>query len=422
MKGQLAMNRDTMNEFKSILHDKWNKIQNYNTINKRIKKVFGRKPSAIWIKEFSNFLDHLPEEERRRKPLYTAVFAMVLLKRNLDEIDIVRLHLKKHRLISFLYGGLTILVKGNDSKFRFNISWSDGSFENKYEFLRRFVGEFYYWDYIEFFLVAEIIYKEESEKFQEILMSDQSKLLLLNLCSFDLPIHIPTHWIIPLMKDKQDSLRQNIGYYLLTKKLRSIIQQLIIWKPLQSGEKKTKKVELLGQIKKEILIVEDSMKQLDEQTQASLLFNYMLSETHWPRDFAKWLLNPKLRKWFMQEIQNKKVRTLKNVMVCLQIIQTRVTTSEQLHRKENLYLTLVDVITNFIRERQGVYQWTEDEEWTFEQICHRLPAISKAKLKRQLSLIKKGLWTSRIDELVRFDMYLKDKVTQTIIEGMLAQL
>nr|WP_065067982.1 hypothetical protein [Brevibacillus sp. WF146] len=418
------MERKILNELSSIMMDSWNQIKGYNEVKDRLKRTLGRKSISNWTKEFAAFLDTLPEEEKKNKPIYTAIFVMALLKRNLDEGEQVRKYIKKYNLVSLLYGGLSILTKGTSQKFALNITWSYNSFQNKYEFLRRFAGDFYYWEFIEFFMAAKIIYNEDKEKFRALLMEDQSKLLLLNLCSHHLTVEVSDSWLLDLMRNHQYEIHQNIGFYLLTEKLKRYIEELARLEQYKIGKKESSiQNELFKKIEVELNRINDLLLQLDEKTQTCLLFNYILSELRWPHFFSHWLLKPELQESFVKEIRySKKVRTLKEVMKCLQIIQVRSIFPRKQCRKDELYNALVDVMTDFIRERKGIYQWTEQDEKTFEQICENLPKSSKAKLRRRLIRESKVLWTCKIDELVRFDIYLKDKATQTIIDGMLAKL
>jgi hypothetical protein len=418
------MEQKILNELSTIMKDSWNQIKGYNEVKDHLKRTLGRKSMSNWTKEFTAFLDTLPKEEKKNKPIYTAVFVMSLLKRNLDEGEQVRKYIKKNNLVSLLYGGLSILTKGTSQKFALNIKWSYNSFQNKYEFLRRFAGDFYYWDFIEFFMAAEIIYKEDRDKFRALIMEDQSQLLLLNLCSHHLSVEVPDSWLLDLMRNHQSEIHQNIGLYLVTKKLKRYIEELSrLEKYKTDSDESSIKNELCKKIEMELCRITDLLNHLDEKTQTCLIFNYILSELQWPQIFSLWLLKPELQETFIEEIRNSnKLRTLKEVMKCLQIIQVRSKFPRKQCRKDELYTALVEVMTDFIRERKGIYQWTEQDEKMFEQICENLPKSSKAKLRRSLIRESKVLWTCKIDELVRFDIYLKDKATQTIIDGMLAKL
>ncbi|WP_025682866.1 hypothetical protein [Paenibacillus maysiensis] len=410
-------------ELADIIFGHWNRIQEYREVKVHLKRVLGKKSISNLFKEFKTFMDSLPNEHIKKKPIYTAIFVLALFGQNLDESEQIRKYLKRYELISLLYGGLAMLIKGTKPNFAISISWGDGSFRNKYQFLRRFEGEFGFWDYIEFFMAAKIIYEEDKDKFRRLIKEDHSQLLLLNLNAYKHEIEIPVDWTIDLMKT-QDQLLQNIAFYLLTKKLRRDIERLSDANRYQDteGEKGTQN-ELYTEIESELRKVEYTLSQIEDQTRVSLLLNYILAEKKWPKCFSTWLLEPKVWLILSKEIRDsKKINTLEAVLCCLEVIKTKAKASHKQYRKEILYNATVEVMTDFIREEKGIYEWAEQEKKIFKEICEILPKSCKTKLKQRLCKKNKQLWTCKIDELVRFDIYLKDQRKQSIIAGMLTQL
>lgn len=410
-------------ELADIIFGHWNRIQEYREVKVHLKRVLGKKSISNLFKEFNTFMDSLPNEHIKKKPIYTATFVLALFGLNLEESEQIRKYLKRYGLISLLYGGLAILIKGTKPNFAIHISWRDGSFRNKYQFLRRFEGEFGFWDYIEFFMAAKIIYEEDKDKFRRLIKEDHSQLLLLNLTAYKHEIEIPVDWAIDLMKT-QDQLRQNIAFYLLTKKLRRYIERLSDADRYQDtkGEKVARN-ELHTEIEAELKKIEYALSQVQDRTQVSLLLNYILAEKKWPRRFSTWLLDPRVWLILSREIrESKKIIMLEEVLCCLKIVQVRAKPSHKPYRKDMLYNATVEVMTDFIREERGIYDWAEQEEKVFKEICEILPKSCKTKLKQRLYKKSKQLWTCKIDELVRFDIYLKDQRKQSIIAGMLAQL
>jgi len=71
-------------------------------------------------------------------------------------------------LIAPLFGGMAILLNGKSNQLAIKIEWNDKFFENKYEFTKRFQGEFFYWDYIEVFMAAKIIQRYNERLFEDI--------------------------------------------------------------------------------------------------------------------------------------------------------------------------------------------------------------------------------------------------------------
>ena len=87
--------------------------------------------------------------------------------------------------------------------------------------------------------------------------------------------------------------------------------------------------------------------------------------------------------------------------------------------KVKLYDVVTDVLLSFVEEDKGIYGWNEKQKNYVTEICKMLPNKSIYKLKKYLQNKRKTLMTAKIDELVRFKIYLKDKQKQDIIDGIL---
>ena len=88
-------------------------------------------------------------------------------------------------------------------------------------------------------------------------------------------------------------------------------------------------------------------------------------------------------------------------------------------RKDKYYDAIVKVLKKFIRERKGIYKWEVGEVTSFRQICCNLPKRYRYILKNLLERETKKYMISRLDEMVRFSFYLKDKQQWDICNGMI---
>lgn len=160
------------------------------------------------------------------------------------------------------------------------------------------------------------------------------------------------------------------------------------------------------------------LTQCNGDVKVSLIINYLLFEPYnFLISFGKSLLDPNHKEYFINEIRNTaKINTLERVLV---VSKTRLNNKPKGYSKLELYNVLVDTIIVFIRDRKGIYQWTDREEVIMRGICKLLPKKSKYRLVRFLIDESEDVLCSRLDELVRFDIFLKDKSRQNIINGML---
>ena len=124
---------------------------------------------------------------------------------------------------------------------------------------------------------------------------------------------------------------------------------------------------------------------------------------------------------FYKQIKGtKKIRNLKDVCFLLSLIFHTPALDDKNKRisKAKLYYAVTDVLISFIEENKGIYGWNEQQKNYVTEICKMLPKKNICKLKKHLQNKRKTLMTAKIDELVRFKIYLKDKQKQDIIDGI----
>lgn len=148
----------------------------------------------------------------------TVILVLALCRRNLDEEETIYESLEKNKLIASLYGGLSVLLNGKSEQLAIKLKWQDNFFENKYEFINRFQGQFPYWDYIEIFIAAKIIHRDNQNLFEELVLKDKTRLVLLNLTSGHFHCEASEKLIFNLINGKNE-LDRNIGFFLLVSKL-----------------------------------------------------------------------------------------------------------------------------------------------------------------------------------------------------------
>ncbi|GIN23406.1 hypothetical protein [Siminovitchia fordii] len=306
------------------------------------------------------------------------------------------------------------------------INWNDNIFENKYEFINRFKGEFYYWDYIEIFVAVKIIYLEDTKLFEEIIKKDDTFLLSLNLPFNFLGVEVSESFVLSMINDS-DELYKNIGFYILTNKLNHYIRELEQnqrAKELGIEDLTVNNKKLEKKISLEVNRVLNNLSYCDDATKVSLMVNYFISEA--PvivTRFADLLLDIDLEQKFINELKgSNKIKTLDNIYHLLRIVSNTKRKKTKGHTKTRIYNVFVDLIILFVKDRKGIYQWSEKEEYLMIEICKLLPKKSKEKLLRNLINESKGIMDRKLDELLRFEIYLKDKNRSQIINGMIGLL
>jgi hypothetical protein len=333
---------------------------------------------------------------------------------------------EQNGLVSNLYGGLRVLLSGRSELLSIKVSWNDSYFENKYNFLTSFI-DFNYWDYIELFLAAEILNQADSEKFDHLTIIDTTKLLLLNMVSFHLEVKPSKKLILKLIQN-EDELNQNIGFYFLSRIISGCVSDInYIQRSKKSGIKPSKRISVVRRdLVAGLTECAELLEKCSKQTQASLLLNYLLSNQNaYPIAFARWLMSSDLQDEFVYQINNKnKLKILKDVSFLTEIIAHTPATNASKKRtsKKRLYDAITNVLANFIQERKGIYEWDEPQNIYFQAICRRLPKSCLTKLKKHLLKKSAELMPNKLDELVRYRLFLEDSRQHRIIDGMLTDI
>ncbi|MED4531505.1 hypothetical protein [Metabacillus fastidiosus] len=352
----------------------------------------------------------IERKELADKNKAVVIVTLALIRRNLDCDEEVRELLRKYNLINLLYGGLIKLLDGRANTFKIQISWSYNTFENKYEFIERFpVPE--QRRFIDLITVASILIKEDVRKFESILIKDSTDLLLLNF------LHGEEDWIISeelintLLKDETSGLRRSIGFYILIKPIDRLFS-----KSLEIRREKinfNKKVEKFKKIFKDIPV----------DIQAELLINYFLTNKRAksiPPFLAKQMVHENLKDSMVSEIKSNKIRNLDDIYILLFIIKSFRSKSHcNKSYKNSLYDALLKKIIEFIENNKGIYFGDENAEKLFGEIYRMFPKQYRNNLEKNILKTRENLMISKLDELVRFKLFLNDSSRASMINEML---
>ncbi len=393
---------------------------NRSDVKRRINYIFRNKKIATVIRELSDYISTIPG---RNKNNVTLIITLALLRRNLDSVSEVKEAIIQHGLTGHLYGGLYILLTGRSEHLSLKVNLNDSIFENKYDFITRFI-EFNYWKYIEIFQASEVLSMADPQKFERLALADNTKLLLLNMASHYLDI-TPSNNIILKLIDDDNELYQNLGFHFLARYISRCVTDLEnVQQSKKHGYKSGKKIT---SVQKEMNIrLEECYRFLSEckkKTQASLLTNYLLvHQNAYPICFARSLIHSDLQEEFIYQIsQTGKVKTLKDISFITTLVSSTPATNDLNKRisKSKLYEAIITVLRSFIEEKKGIYEWNEQQNNYIENICKRLPLSYITKFRILLIKIDAKLMSNKLDELVRFKIFLEDKRQHDIISGII---
>lgn len=409
-----------------VIYDEWNINITKADTKKRINGIFHNRSTKRVIQDFAEYMDTLQPNSKKRSPLAILIVTLALFRRNLDDNEIEK-ELDKQHLVKPLYGGLIKLLSGNSQQIKFRIQWSDSYFNNKYDFLTKF-NEFYYWEYIEIFYASKVVYDYESALFESLVLRDKSNLLILNILSGHFEVNVSDQLISQFLCDS-DELRQNIGMALLMKPFTTYvekIEQIKFQKQIGVEVSKTPGIRTIKRrIRTEVNHVYNVLNSCDLKIRTSLIFNYLVTTSTYPAIFEYWLMDENAQEYIVQEVEKSgKIETLKEVFMFLQTFSKRrkAMNGDCQRIKNSYYNALINVLVYFVKERKGIYFWGENEKKLFGSICNLLPMRYLSKLQGLLRKELEGLMVSKLDQLIRFHFYLKDRAKGDIVEGMLEEI
>lgn len=403
-----------------VINDSKNNNIHLVETKKKINAILHNKSNKTVIKELDGFVANVKGNEKNKAVL---IVVMSLLRRNLDcQAELSEL-ITKYKLEGCLYGGLKSFFSGDSEQFGLKIKLNTDSFENKYEYITRFT-DFEYWKLIDLFESAKIFSLVNFAKFEQLAYEDKSSLILLNMVTRHLNI-APSDELISKLLQSDDELKQNIGFLFVTEGVSKAVNDICEIKRCKKQglftNKKPKAANMF--FKTEINKCCDFLEKCSAKTRAALLLNYLLlHQSEHPTAFSKMLMSSFLQDEFYKQIkETKKIRNLKDVCFLLSLIFHTPALDDKNKRisKAKLYDAVTDVLIFFIEEDKGIYGWNEQQKNYVTEICKMLPKKNIYKLNKHLQNKRKSLMTAKIDELVRFKIYLKDKQKQDIIDGIL---
>lgn len=220
-------------------------------------------------------------------------------------------------------------------------------------------------------------------------------------------------------------MNENIGFYFLTINItRSVCDICEINRCKEQGHPTTKSLKEVNKIfNTEIIKCCNLLEKCTAKTTTQLLFNYLLvNQMQYPTIFARMLMSNRLQPEFVNQIrETNKIKTLKDVLFLVNLIYNTPALNDDKKRisKSDLYSSVTDILIAFVEKDKGVYGWDKEQELYIKEICKTLPTKNISTLRTYLLKRRKTLMCTKIDELVRFKIYLHDKRKQEIIDGIL---
>lgn len=252
----------------------------------KINKVLRNKSCVTIISEFKQLMPEIQDKKDINKSLLILVLSV--LHKNVGLFDNLQKVLTTEGLIPNLYGALCTLFSGKSPTLHLKIELTDSQFPNRYDYLTRFFGQFMEPKIRDILYAVKILAMNDQTKFEELAFKDSTRLILLNMASFQLNEFPSDSLITRLLKDG-DELQSNIGFYFAVWDVtRDVHDYAQLRQNPTSPYTKTKR-QINKNIKCHLEAFYNFYNCCSTNRKASLLVNYILSEREYPVQFGYWL-------------------------------------------------------------------------------------------------------------------------------------
>lgn len=404
------MDSAVVNSLAQVLDDFGNQWIDSDTAKSRIAGILSGKSPAEVLQELDAYVSDIPGSEKGKTVL---IVIMAVLRRSLDSGPTLAQEIndRGYTLAGYLYGGLAMLLKGKSQTFTFRLSALDRETKNAYAEICQWNDRFF-WPHIDLFMAAKLLYRLAPHRFEQLALEDPNGVLLLNMAQGHLSI-FPSEALLQKLLESSEPFHPNFALAFYTQPILALYN------------KNWNKQEKRGDIKKlngHVARVLTALDQCSPSLRAELLTNYLLVHPWaFPNAFARQLVGAKLQGGFSRQITAPgKIRTIHELGSIASLIAETPACDEQKHRitKRPLVDAVRNVLIRFVQERTGIYvgdsRWPEDAK----AVLRLLTARQRRRFGRFLDSQDRTLMISPLDELVRFDIYLKDTWHHQIIQGL----
>lgn len=393
-----------------VLDDYGNQRIDSDVAKSKIANILPCKSLAEVLQELDTYVSTLPGNEKGKAVL---IVIMALLRLDLHSGPALaqEIQVQNYKLAGHLYGGLTMLLNGRSQNFTFRLSVLNRETKNAYAEIERW-NDYFFWPHIDLFLAAKLLHDLDPCRFERLAQEDSSGALLLSMAQGHLPVS-PSDALLQKLLESSDPFHPNfaLAFYVLP---ISILCDKVWRKQAKRGDIK----KLNGYVDRCLSALESCCPGL----RAELLTNYLLVHPWaFPDAFAHQLVGAELQDEFSRQITEPgKIRTIQELGSIAGLIAETPACDEQKHRmtKRPLADAVLSVLIRFVRERTGIYvgdnRWLEDAK----AVLRLLTVRQRRRFGCFLDSQDRALMISPLDELVRFDIYLKDTWHHQIIQGL----
>lgn len=351
---------------------------NYN--RKDLINLFKTTDYKSLTKDFEESLSTFPS--KNKYPHYTTIFYLALTSMSLDNIEDLANVLSGKRSYNYLISGLKMLISGKSKTLYYNIELADKSFENKYEYINRFVYQLPYWENSSLIFLFKIIYLINRNDFFTLLEQDRSNFLFLIFFSERENIECNDERLIKFL-NSNDEMKSNAALYYLMNDFRMDYRKYL-------DNKNSKEME--GCLNKTCEKIYKILNKVEKTKKVKLILNYITVEKVYPKEFINMVTEVELRETLLEQIKLLKLNRIDDLISLETLLASNC-------NELNNYIEQILIIALYklIKNNSGIYDNSK-----FKYFISRIKKEALIKLDNFIEEIMNGLKLSEFDRQVRY--------------------
>ncbi len=351
-----------------------------NHNNKQLINLFKSTDYKELIKDFEESLPTFPS--KNKYPHYATIFYLALTSISLDNIKDLANVLSGKRSYRYLINGLKMLISGRSKTLYYNIELSDKSFQNKYQYINRFVYQLPYWENSSLIFLFKVIYFINKNDFFTLLEQDRSNFLFLIFFSERENIECDDERLIKFLNSDDEMKSNGVLCYLMSDFHRDYRKYLDNKDSKKMGECLNKTCERVCKI----------FNKIEKTKKVKLILNYIIVEKVYPKEFINMITEVEIRETLLEQIELLKLNRIED-LISLEILLESNCNELNNYLEQSLIIALCKLIEN----NSGIYDNSK-----LKYFISKIKKEALIKLDNFMEEIMNGLKLSEFDRQVRY--------------------
>lgn len=379
------MNKEMLNKISILINSAINNSVSRSELKEELHKLLEHESPTGALSDLNNIC----YENGQQKNKAVVIVALGYLYLNADLKNKIKAAIISNKLENNYYGGIRTLILGKSDTFKIDINIDDKRFENRFTYINRFEPDLI--KFYQLFYALEILDEINHDNFEKILIEEKALCFLVSACQHFLSFN-PTNEFLKKLLNSSNETQRNIAFCYITAPIRNYI----------CGEHRDNiNEEELEKLLTDFYKVFDCA---DKKYVVSLLFNYILIESRYPKDFVYRISQKEFVKDLCFEInQSNKIKFIRELCNVVSNIN-------DYNALENSDITnaILDCFKSLFEESYFYHEYEKNNKELTEMLIKILPRDTQLSLKEYFTEYDNKLMISELDKLVRNKIYITD--------------